>query len=61
MDIAITNFDLFSLHTKESLPIIFDIVQNAFDPCPLPFDHLVENLKILGGHLLGYYEFCSSF
>ena len=46
-----------------SLPILhfFYIVQNAFDPPPLPFEHLVEKFRSLRGHLLGYYKFCSSF
>ena len=28
---------------------------------PLPFEHVVENFRPLPGHLLCYYEFCSSF
>ena len=41
----------------------FNIVQNAFDRPrpPPPFENLVENLKLLRGPLLSYYEFCSSF
>ena len=37
-----------------NLAVLFNISQNAFDPRPLPFDHLVENFRTLGGHLLGY-------
>ena len=39
-----------------NLAVLFNISQNAFDPRPLPFEHLVENFKPLPGNLLGYYE-----
>ena len=40
----------------------FFLVKKAVDPpSPLPFEHLVDNLRPLRGHLFGHHEFCNFF
>ena len=39
-----------------NIAVFFTFLKKAFDPSPLPFEHLLETLRPLRGYLLGHYK-----